>query len=115
MEKITKEFFNENIANLSNKEWLFLGEKPAIIKFGAEWCNPCKMIDPILEEVSKEYTDKIHIYKIDVDEEQELAGLFGIQSVPSILFVPLKEQPQMALGVLPKDVIKKAINDLFKI
>jgi len=113
MEHLTKETFLEKVFNYEqNKEWKFEGKLPALIDFYADWCAPCKMIAPILEELSKEYEGKINIYKIDTEAEQELAGAFGIRSIPSLLFVPMDEQPQMAQGALPKDSLKKAINEI---
>jgi thioredoxin 1 len=113
MEHLTKETFLEKVFNYEqNKEWKFEGKLPALIDFYADWCAPCKMIAPILEELSKEYQGKINIYKIDTEAEQELAGAFGIRSIPSLLFIPMDEQPQMAQGALPKDSLKKAINEI---
>jgi len=93
-------------------EWNYLGDKPAIIDFYADWCGPCRMVSPLLEELAEEYSDKIYVYKIDTDKEQELAGLFGIQSIPSILFIPMNGKPQMAMGALPKTELKKAIEEI---
>jgi thioredoxin 1 len=113
MEHLTKETFLEKVFNYEqNKEWKFEGKLPALIDFYADWCAPCKMVAPILEELSKEYEGKINIYKIDTEAEQELAGVFGIRSIPSLLFVPVDEQPQMAAGALPKESLKQAIDDI---
>jgi thioredoxin len=113
MEHLTKETFLEKVFNFEqNKEWKFEGKLPALIDFYADWCGPCKMVAPILEELSKEYEGKINIYKIDTESEQELAGAFGIRSIPSLLFCPVDEQPQMAQGALPKDTLKQAINEI---
>ena len=90
-------------------------DKPVLVDFSAEWCQPCKMVAPVLEELQSEYGDKIVIYKVDTEDQRELAGLFGIQSIPSLLFVPKDGQPQMAMGALPKDTFKKAIADVLKI
>jgi thioredoxin len=98
-----------------NTEWKFEGDKPAVIDFYADWCGPCKMVAPILEELSKEYDGKIDIYKVDTEAQQELAGLFGIRSIPSILFIPMDEKPQMAAGALPKDTFKQAFADVLKV
>jgi thioredoxin len=86
-----------------------------MIDFYANWCGPCKMVAPILEELQKEYGDSIAIYKVNTEDEQELAGMFGIQSIPSLLFVPLDGQPQMAMGALPKPTFEKAIADVLKV
>lgn len=113
MEHLTKEKFLEKVFNFEqNKEWKFEGDKPCIIDFYADWCQPCKMVAPILEELSKEYDGKIDIYKVDTESEQELAGAFGIRSIPSILFCPKDDQPQMAAGALPKQSFEQAINDI---
>ncbi len=96
-----------------NKEWKYKGSVPSIIDFWAPWCAPCRMIGPILEELQQEYGDKIQIYKINTEDEQQLAGLFGIRSIPSLLFVPVAGQPQMAVGALPKDTLKEAISNVF--
>lgn len=113
MEHLTKEKFLEKVFNYEqNKEWKFEGKLPALIDFYADWCGPCKMVAPILEELSKEYEGKINIYKIDTEKEQELAGVFGIRSIPSLLFCPVEDQPQMAAGALPKDTLKQAINEI---
>lgn len=93
-------------------EWKYLGDKPALIDFYADWCGPCKMIAPILDELAEEYGEQIHIYKIDTDKEQELAGAFGIRSIPSLLFVPMDGQPQMAQGAMSKADLKKAIEEI---
>ncbi len=110
IEHLTKQTFIDKVFNYEvNKEWKFEGNLPTIIDFYAAWCGPCKMVAPILEELSKEYEDKINIYKVDTDAEQELAAVFNIRSVPSMLFIPMNGQPQMAVGALPKDALKNAI------
>jgi thioredoxin 1 len=113
LEHLTKQTFLEKVFNFeTNKEWKYEGSLPAIIDFYADWCGPCKMVAPILEELSEEYAGKINIYKIDTEAEQELAGAFGIRSIPSMLFIPMTGQPQMAVGALPKDALKNAIADV---
>ncbi len=115
-EQLTKQDFLEKVFDFENEsEWSYKGDKPSIIDFYADWCGPCKMVAPILEELSEEYKDKLHIYKVDTDKEQELAGAFGIQSIPSILFIPVDDKPQMAAGALPKDQLVKVINDVLKV
>lgn len=98
-----------------NTDWKFEGTKPALIDFYADWCGPCKMVAPILEELSKEYEGKLDIYKIDTESEQELASMFGIRSIPSLLFIPLNDKPQMAMGALPKESFKQAFRDVLKV
>jgi len=113
MEHLTKQSFQEKVFNYEvNKEWKFEGDVPCIIDFYADWCQPCKMVAPILEELSEEYKGKINIYKVDTEAEQELAAAFGIRSIPSILFCPKDEQPQMAQGALPKDTFIQVIGDV---
>jgi thioredoxin 1 len=116
LEHLTNETFKTKIFNYeTNKEWKFEGFRPAIIDFYADWCGPCKMVAPILEELKAEYGDKLDIYKIDTEKERELSSLFGIQSIPSLLFIPLEGQPQMAKGALPKDTFQQAIGDVLKV
>lgn len=113
MEHLTKQTFLDKVFNYEkSKDWKFEGKLPCIIDFYADWCGPCKMVAPILEELSKEYEGKINIYKVDTEVEQELAGAFGIQSIPSMLFCPQDGQPQMAQGALPKDSLKQAIEEV---
>jgi thioredoxin len=115
MENLTVETFKEKVFDYTqNTEWSFKGEKPAIIDFYADWCQPCKMVAPILEELDAEY-EGIDIYKINTEEQNELAATFGIRSIPSILFIPVGGQPQMAMGAFPKETFKKAIKDIFGI
>ena len=92
-------------------DWKFEGKRPAIVDFYATWCGPCKALHPILEELSKEYSGKIDIYQIDVDQEQDLAAAFGIRSIPTLLMIPMNEQPRISQGALPKDQLKKAIDE----
>ena len=115
-EHLTKEKFLEKVFNFEkNKDWKFEGEIPCIIDFYADWCQPCKMVAPILEELSDEYKGKVNIYKVNTEQEQELAGAFGIRSIPSMLFVPQEGQPQMAAGALPKDALIEAFKDILKV
>lgn len=102
-EQLTTETFKEKVFNYDvNKEWKFEGDLPCIIDFYADWCGPCKMVAPVLDELSKEYDGKMNVYKINTEEQQELASAFGIQSIPTLLFVPKDGKPQMAQGALPK-------------
>jgi thioredoxin len=111
---LTKADFLTKIANYEANptSWEYLGDKPCIIDFYANWCGPCKMVAPILEELSEEYKEQITIYKVNTEEQQELAAAFGIRSIPSILFCPMDGQPQMAQGALPKATFKQAISDV---
>ncbi len=116
MEHLNKDTFLKEVFNYeANKDWKFEGELPCIIDFYADWCQPCKQVAPILDELQEEYDGKINIYKINTEDEKNLAGMFGIQSIPSLLFVPKEGQPQMAVGALPKDTFKKAIADVLKV
>jgi thioredoxin 1 len=113
VEHLTKESFLKKVFNYEqNKEWKFEGDKPCVIDFYADWCGPCKMVAPILEDLSKDFDGKLDIFKVDTEAEQELAAAFGIRSIPSILFVPAAGQPQMAMGALPKDTFVKAFKDV---
>ncbi|MCF8304982.1 MAG: thioredoxin [Ignavibacteriales bacterium] len=110
-EYLTKDTFLEKVFNYeTEKDWNFKGELPCLIDFYADWCAPCKAVAPVLEELSNEYQGKINIYKIDTDRETELAQVFGIRSIPSLLFVPKNDKPQMAMGALPKDALINAID-----
>jgi thioredoxin 1 len=115
-EHLTADTFKEKVFNFEvNKEWKFEGEKPCMIDFYADWCGPCKMVAPILEELSEEYDGKLDIYKVNTEEQRELSAIFGIQSIPSLLFVPKDGQPQMAMGALPKDTLEKVFKDVLKV
>jgi thioredoxin len=110
MENLTVETFKEKVYDYTqSEEWSFKGEKPAIIDFYADWCEPCKTIAPLLEELDGEYKG-VDFYKVDTEVENELATRFGIQSIPSLLFIPLEGSPQMAMGALPKHTFKQAID-----
>lgn len=117
LEFLTKETFKSKVFDFeNNQDWKFEGNVPAIIDFYADWCNPCKMVAPILEELQAEYgEEKLKIYKIDTEDQRELAAMFGIQSIPSLLFIPVEGQPQMAMGALPKDTFVQAISDVLKV
>ena len=92
-------------------EWKFEGNRPAIIDFYATWCGPCKAMAPILDNISKDYAGKIDVYKIDVDKESELAGTFGIQSIPTLLMIPVKGEPKILQGAMPKDQLIKIVDE----
>lgn len=109
--ELTKAEFLQKVMNYEENptEWKYLGDKPAIVDFYASWCGPCRSIAPILEELAKEYAGQIRIYKVNTDKEQELAAAFGIRSLPTLLFIPQKGQPQVAQGALPKETLKEAV------
>ena len=112
-ELLTKASFLEKVFDFEeSKEWKYKGDIPCIIDFYADWCGPCKSLAPVLEVLSEEYEGKIHIYKIDTEAEQELSAAFGIRSIPSMLFCPIGEQPQMAQGALPKQELEQIIEDV---
>ena len=116
VENLTKETFLNKVFNFEeNKEWKFEGTKPCVIDFYADWCGPCKVVSPILDELSVDYDGQVDIYKINTESERELASAFGIQSIPSILFVPMDGQPQMAQGALPKETFVKAFDEVLDV
>jgi len=108
---LTAQDFKEKIFDYeTEREWTYKGEIPAIVDFYADWCGPCKAVAPILEELSEQYKDKIAIYKIDTDKEMELSSLFGIQSIPTLLFIPTKGNPMIQKGALPKNILQQVID-----
>lgn len=111
---LTKEDFLKKVANYEKnpEEWKYLGDKPCLIDFYASWCGPCKIIAPVLEELAEEYDGQIYIYKVDTEKERELAAAFGIRSIPTLLFCPMGENPQIAQGALPKETFKEAIDNV---
>ncbi len=109
--QLTTQTFKEKIFNYeTDKDWKYEG-LPAIIDFYADWCGPCKMVAPVLEELSNEYEGKLIIYKVNTDKEQELSAVFGIQSIPTLLFIGADGEPMMQPGALPKHVLKKVIDE----
>ena len=107
---LTADGFKANVFDYSKEEeWKYKGSLPAIVDFYADWCGPCKAVAPVLEELSEEYKDQVLIYKIDTDKEAELSGLFGIQSIPTLLFIPMDGQPMMQKGAIPKNAFKQVI------
>lgn len=116
LEHLTKETFKAKVFNFEqNKDWKYEGSTPCLIDFYADWCGPCKMVAPVLEELQKEYGDSLKIYKVNTEEQRELSAMFGIQSIPSLLFVPKEGQPQMAMGALPKSTFIQAISEVLKV
>ena len=109
IEHLTKEAFLNRVFNYEkNNEWKFEGQKPCIVDFYADWCGPCKIVSPVLEELADDFNGKIDVFKVNTEEEQELASAFGIRSIPSFLFIPAEGQPQMAMGALPKETFIRA-------
>lgn len=110
--QMTNDMFIKNVFDYSTeKEWKYNGNKPIVIDFYADWCGPCRKIAPIMKELAKEYEGEIIIYKVDTDKEKELAGAMGIQSLPTIAFIPLKGQPQTIVGAADKATFKRAIDE----
>lgn len=108
--KLTADRFKEEVFDYTKeKDWKFKGDKPAIIDFYADWCGPCQMVAPVLEELSDTYKDEVAIYKVDTEVEQELSAVFRIRSIPSILFIPMDKQPMMQAGALPKSALENLI------
>lgn len=111
---LTKKDFLEKVYDFqtSPNTWKFKGKRPCVIDFYTTWCGPCKIMSPIMEEFSKKYNDKIDVYKVDIEQERDLAAAFGINSIPTFLFCPLKNQPQMAKGAMEKEQMELAIKDV---
>ena len=111
---LTKADFLTKVANYETNptEWKYLGDKPALIDFYASWCGPCKALAPVLEELAAEYGDSIYIYKVNTEEEQELAAAFGIRSIPTLLFIPTEGNPRMVTGMQPKNVLEQQIREI---
>ncbi|MCU0380269.1 MAG: thioredoxin [Chitinophagaceae bacterium] len=110
--KLTTAEFKEKVFNYeTDQEWSYKGSVPAIIDFYADWCGPCKMVAPVLEELAKEYEGKLVIYKVDTEAEMELSAVFGIQSIPTFLFIPMEGLPMLQPGAFPKKVFKQVIDE----
>jgi thioredoxin len=110
--QMTEADFKEKIFNYETEsEWKYKGSVPAIIDFYADWCGPCKAVAPVLEELAAEYDGRLVIYKIDTDKEQQLSGMFGIQSIPTFLFIPMEGTPMMQRGALPKKAFEQVIEE----
>jgi len=110
---LTKDEFKAKVFDWEkNSDWKYEGDLPAIVDFYADWCGPCKMVAPILDEVGKKFAGKLHVYKVNTENEPELSSVFNIQSIPTILFIPKEGDPRMALGALPKKEIEKAVTEV---
>lgn len=111
-EVLTNDTFKSKVFNYEqHKEWNYTGALPAVIDFWAPWCGPCRFLSPIIDELADEMKGQVQFYKVNTDEEQELSGVFGIRSIPSLLFIPKEGKPMMAAGALPKNELIKVIND----
>lgn len=111
--QLTKEEFKKRIMDYEkNDKWSYIGDKPAIIDFYATWCGPCKATAPVLEDIAGEYEGKLYVYKVDVDQEQELASLFGVRSIPTLLFIPMDGQPQMQVGAMGRSGFEEVIKSV---
>lgn len=111
--KISRQEFVELVYNYEANptEWVYEGDLPAIVDFYADWCAPCRIVAPILDELAREYEGKIRIYKVDTDKEKELARVFNIRSIPTLLFIPANGRPQISQGALPKETLKQVIDN----
>ena len=116
VEHLTLDTFKKKVFDFeNNEEWKYEGESPAVVDFYADWCGPCKMVAPIIEELNDTYDGKVNFYKIDTEAEQELAAMFGIRRIPSILFIPMEGRPQMQVGALQKEAIVDVVKDIFSV
>jgi thioredoxin 1 len=114
--QLTNEGFKKMIFNYeANKEWKYEGTKPAIIDFYADWCGPCRQLSPMVDEVAKQYDGKIIVYKVNTDKEQQLSQSLGISGLPTLLFIPASGKPQMSMGLIPKESLIKAINEVLMV
>lgn len=109
-----KQMFIEKVFDYTagSTEWKYQGDKPAVIDFYATWCGPCRMVAPLLKSLAKEYKEQIVVYKVDTDRQKELAASMGIQSLPTIVFIPMKGQPQIIVGAADKGTFRRAIEEV---
>jgi len=114
--QLTNEGFKKMIFNYeANKEWKYEGTKPAIIDFYADWCGPCRQLSPMVDEVARQYDGRIIVYKVNTDKEQQLSQSLGISGLPTLLFIPASGKPQMSMGLIPKEALIKAINEVLMV
>ncbi len=116
VKELTTEEFKDKVMDFEKhpSDWVFAGQRPALIDFYATWCGPCKMTAPVVEQIAEKYEGKIDVYKVDVDKEQELAAMFGIRSIPSLLFIPMKGEPQMNVGAMGFGQLDSAVTEMLK-
>ena len=106
------EMFTEKICDVNTKTWKYTGERPAVIDFYATWCGPCRALSPLVDKAANEYAGKVDFYKVDIDKVPELAQLFGIQSIPVLLFIPVDGEPQGSMGLISDDELHQRIDSL---
>jgi thioredoxin 1 len=112
-QQLNKAQFLRKVFNFEkNRKWRFEGHRPCIVDFHAEWCQPCKLLSPLLDELAKEYMGKLDVYGVDCGAERQLPAVFGIRSIPTMLFAPLRGKPRMMVGAVPKETIRRAIRDV---
>lgn len=113
-ERLTLREFKDKVFDYeAEKEWKYRGELPAIVDFYADWCGPCRMVAPVLEKLSEKYAGRLVVYKVNTEEEPELASMFGVQSIPTLVFIPKDGQPRVAMGALPEKEFERLIEKLF--
>lgn len=112
--EITSKYFTQHVFDYEShpNEWKFIGQCPAIIDFYAKWCGPCKAMAPHLDQIAEEFAGKIDVYKVDVDQEHELTAVFGVRSMPTLLFIPQEGLPQKAVGAMTYGQLKEVIEDI---
>ncbi len=109
--KIDTDEFVKKVADFNQTEWKYLGDKPAIVDFYADWCGPCKMIAPTLEEIAKEYDGKLYVYKVNIDDNKAIAEAFKISAIPTLLFIPMQGDPKTEVGMMTKEGLEKIIKE----